>query len=593
MSQTPARRRHTPPRWVRWTLASAAVVLLCIGFGVSSATAHLSLGPHEAVYEVTHDGLVVADLGPLGTLEIDSPLPLGLGVDVIVKEIPADLAAMDQATTAATLTGDLDGYLQFFSSPQETIGSVARALVADAVRRALLALLGVAVVGTGTRLLLGPERRRELARTLGPRTWQITAGVVAVVLVTVTTSASSPAPPARGRPASHVFDGTALEGARITGRLAGVIDTYGGQLLNLYEENQRFYEAARVEVVAAWKAWEIRDAVRQSSQIAGQALVDPVIPPPAPGTEGTPGATPSPDETPAAVASPTVPAAPDPEELVTLLVVSDLHCNTGMTPLIREVARRAQVDVVLNAGDTTMNGTEVERVCVDSFATTVPAGGRMVVADGNHDSQLTSAREAAHGQVILDGGVVEVAGVRILGDRDALETRVGGGTNVAREVTPLEQSEALAETACADEQGVDLLLVHTPAAGLPALESGCVPFQVSGHSHRRAGPEPVGLGIRYVSASTAGAASGQPTVGPLRGTAEMTLLRFDPELRRVVDWQLVEVTPSGSATVYDRRPVPSAAVPEEVPPATLERGDTGTGEAPEGTGPDATPTATP
>ncbi len=598
MSQTPARRRHAPPRWVRWTLASVAVLLVCVGFGISTATAHLSLGPHEAVYHVTNDGLVVADLGPLGTLEIDSPLPLGLGVDVIVKEIPADLSAVDQATTLAALTGDLQSYLQFFSSPQEAVGSVARALIADAVRRTVLALGLVVLLGAGLRLLLGPARRRELSRELAPWTRDITAGVAVVALVVVAASASSAEGPERGRPASPVFEGTALEGARITGRLAGVIDTYGGQLVNLYEDNQRFYEAARVDLVSAWKAWEIREAVRQSGEAVGRALVDPVTPHPVTPDPGTPepvtpepGASPSPElspppvETPGGDPSPTVPGTPDAEQLVTLLVVSDLHCNTGMTPVIRELAARAEVDVVLNAGDTTMNGTAVERVCVDSFASVVPSGARMVVADGNHDSQITSASEAAHGQVILDGGVVEVAGVRILGDRDALETRIGAGTDVAREVTPLDQAEALAETACADEQGVDLLLVHTPSVGTPALESGCVPFQVSGHTHRRTGPEQVGLGIRYVSASTAGAASGQPTVGPLRGPAEMTLLRFDPESRRFVDWQLVEVAPSGGATVYDRRPVPGVTPPEEVPPEDLEAG-TGTQDPPAEDGPD-------
>jgi predicted phosphodiesterase len=601
------RRRRAPARWVRWTLAGLAALLVCAGFGVSTATAHLSLGPHEAVYEVTSDGLVVADLGPLGTLEIDSPLPLGLGVDVVVKEIPADRSAVDSSATLAALSGDLESYLQFFSSPQESVATVARALIADAVRRTLLALVVVGAVGVGVRLLLGPARRRELAAALAPRTWEITAGALVVTLVAVSASASGVSTPARaGRPASPVFEGTALEGARITGRLAGVVDTYGGQLVGLYEENQRFYAGARENLVAAWNAWEIREAVRTSrGEAAGQGLIDAVTPAPgvSPGDGPVPDAGASPDATlaqdpttsPDATGSPGETPSPspssDPEELVTLLVVADLHCNTGMTPVIREAARRAEVDIVLNAGDTTMNGTAVERVCVNSFASAVPPGARMVVADGNHDSVITSAQEAARGQVVLDGGVVEVAGVRILGDRDALETRVGGGTNVAREVTPSDQAEALAEAACADEQGVDLLLIHTSTVGTPALESGCVPFQVSGHTHVRSDPAQVGQGIRYVSASTAGAASGQPTVGTLRGTAEMTLLRFDPASRRFVDWQVVEVRPDGAATVYDRRPVPDVVPPEATAEAAEEAPEDG--GAPEGGTPTASPSPAP
>ncbi|MCK0117734.1 metallophosphoesterase [Isoptericola sp. S6320L] len=511
--------RPTPPRWLRWTLVAVAAVALCVGLGVTTASATLSLGPHEAEYAVDTDGLVVVDLGPLGTLEIDSPLPLGLGVDITVKEIPADLSAVGASSTLDRLVGDLDSYLQFYDSPQVTIDAATAALLTDAARRTLLALALLVLSGWGVRALLGADRRRELGRVLAPRTWQLTAGVLVVTFVGTSLVSSDVGVPRPGRPASAVFDGTALEGARITGRLAGVIDTYGGQLVELYDQNEAFYEAARDEVGSAWNAWEIRQAVRTA--LAEQP--------------------------------------PDDEGVVSLLVVSDLHCNTGMSTVIEEVAERSGAEVVLNAGDTTMNGTAVEKVCVDAFAAAVPDGAEMVVADGNHDSVLTSEQEAAHGQVILDGEVVEVAGVRILGDRDSLETRIGEGTQAAREQTPEEQAAALAATACEDD--VDLLLIHTPVVGLPALESGCVPLQVSGHTHQRSGPLQVGRGLRYVSASTAGAASGQPTVGPLRGTAEMTLLRFDPETHEWLDTQLIEVTPAGEATVYDRVPMPAVVPP--------------------------------
>ncbi|MEG3616672.1 metallophosphoesterase family protein [Isoptericola haloaureus] len=539
--------RRTPPRWLRWTLVVTAAVVACVVYGVTTASAELNLGPHEAVYEVDTDGLVVTDLGPLGTLEIDSPLPLGLGVDVTVQEIPADLTAVDDASTLDKLVGDLDRYLQFYDSPQITFDAVTWALVASAARRTVGALVVVALAAWGVRLLLGPRRRDELSATLAPRTWQLTAGAVVVGVVGSTLVAGDVTPPRAGRPASEVFAGTALEGARITGRLASVVDTYGGQLLELYEENEAFYAAADDDLHDAWRAWEIRDAVRTNL-----------------------GA-----------------ASPVPEDAVTMLVVSDLHCNTGMSPLIRSTAELSGTDVMLNAGDTTMNGTAVEKACVDSFAAAVPDDVPMIVADGNHDSVLTSAQEAAHGQVVLDGSVVEASGVRILGDRDVLETRIGEGTTVARERTPAEQAAELAATACA-EGDVDLLLVHTPVVGDPALESGCVPFQVSGHTHRRAGPVQVGQGIRYVSASTAGAASGQATVGPLRGTAEMTLLRFDPEDGRVLDVQVVSVNPAGQATVHDREPVP------EVVPAVGQLEPTAAPEAaPVTPSPEASPVATP
>jgi hypothetical protein len=111
---------------------------------------------------------------------------------------------------------------------------------------------------------------------------------------------------------------------------------------------------------------------------------------------------------------------------------------------------------------------------------------------------------------------------------------------------------------------VDLLLIHTPRVGNAALERGCVPVQLSGHTHLRAGPAPFGFGVRYVNASTAGAAPGEPTVGPLHGTAEMTVLRFDPETRRFIDYQLVEVRPDGRASVGYRVPFPASVAPPRV-----------------------------
>ncbi|MFI2101926.1 metallophosphoesterase family protein [Isoptericola sp. NPDC019693] len=544
-ARTP-RARRTPPRWARWTLAGVAAAVACLVFGVSTATAELGFGPHEAVYSVTNDSLVVVDLGPLGTLEVDSPLPLGLGVDVVVKEIPADLTTVGAANTLTALSQDLESYLQFFSSPDVAARSVALALVENALWRSLGAAALLVAVGFAVRWLLGAGRRRELADAMAPRTGEITAGVAVVALVVTTVTSGAVGSTAQGQPASPVFAGTALEGARITGRLAGVIDTYGGQLVKLYEDNEDFYAAANDDLSSAWGA---RLAVETVTAAADA---------------GTQFASPAPAEATAPVAPPR--AAPDgsaEDEPVTLVVISDLHCNTGMTPLIRTTIERSGADVVLNAGDTTMNGTSVEKVCVDSFASAVPRGVPMVVADGNHDSQVTSDQEAAHGQKILDGQVIEVDGVRILGDRDALETRVGVGTNVARERTPEQQAADLAATACEDRDGVDLLLIHTPAVGLDALDSGCVPFQVSGHTHSRSGPEQVGQGIRYVNGSTAGAAPNQPTVGPLHGTAEMTVLRFDPTTRRMLDVQVVTVTPDGAATVGDREPVPEVVPPTD------------------------------
>ena len=111
------------------------------------------------------------------------------------------------------------------------------------------------------------------------------------------------------------------------------------------------------------------------------------------------------------------------------------------------------------------------------------------------------------------------------------------------------------------EEGVGLLLIHTPGVGERALASGCVPAQISGHLHHRYGPERVDDAVRYISSSTAGATLGQPTVGPLNGVAEMTVLRWNPDTRRFVDYQLIQVRPDATATVSPRLKWPAALPP--------------------------------
>lgn len=587
-----ARRVH----WWRVTGLTALAVVVSVVFGVTTASVDMSLGPHTARYEVTTDATITVDLGPLGTLQIDSPLPLTLGVQATVKEIPDDLTEIDQATTLQALSGDLQTYLAFFTGPQATLTDVARALVIDAVRRSLVMLLLLTAGWWTGRVLLGAARRRELAGALRTHARQLVAGtaVFGVVAAVLTSSADQPAATTGSRPASAVFDGTPLEGARVTGRLGGVIDTYGGYVVDALRTNQEFYDAADAALVEAWDARSAAIAEQEERAAAQESTAQPgggdgestegvqdgagegtgdgtgdgaadgqgdTVPPEAALPDTALPDTALPDTTEDAADTPSSEGAtPAPEEdgpePVTVLVVSDLHCNVGMATVIRSLARQSGADLVLDAGDTTMNGTSVEQYCVTTFARAIPSGVPLVVSTGNHDSTETTAMYAKAGATILDGDVVEVEGLRVLGDNDPNETRVGAGGTRSTGESAADAGERLAETACDDEQGVDLLLVHTPAVGDASMDSGCVPAQVSGHFHKRSGPEQVGEGIRYVSSSTAGATLGEATVGPLNGTAELTVLRWDPATRLFLDYQLVSVYTDASVQVTDRLPWP-------------------------------------
>ncbi len=517
----------------RWIAVGLAVLLPSIAWGVATASAHGNFGPHTALYQITLDHEVTADVGPLGTLVIDSPVPV-LGARVVVREIPRGITSVEASTTLDALSRDLEKYVQLFNGPEATLQLAVRALIVDAVRRSAVAVVVLTALLLLLRAALGDQRRTELRMAARPHRVALVAAGTITVLVVGTITASEPLrpDPSADVAASSAFDGTPLEGARITGRLAGVIDTYGGYAVQAYRDNQAFYAAATDAVRVAWQASADRDerlaTVRRAS--------------PAAGTTGGP-----------------------PAEPVVMLLVSDLHCNIGMAEVIGAVAEPSGAQVVLNAGDTTLNGTAVESYCVTAFADALPDGATMLVVTGNHDSPETAAQERRAGMRVLEGEVVEVDGVRILGDADPRATRVGVGTTLVGDDDMTDLSSRLAQTACDDPDGVDLLLVHDPSAGDEALAQGCVPAQLSGHLHRRIGPSWLGHGTRYVSSSTAGAKLGATTIGPLNGIAELTVLRIDPDSGRVLDYRLVEIRPDASASVGLALTWPGGERPEPVP----------------------------
>jgi hypothetical protein len=277
----------------------------------------------------------------------------------------------------------------------------------------------------------------------------------------------------------------------------------------------------------------------------------PVAPSIAGGTVGTgrPSASWSASGSASAASTPPTVVAP-----VTIVLVSDLHFNVGMARVMGVRATLSGAQIVLDAGDTTINGTSVEEQCDSTFAAAVPDGVRLVTAPGNHDSAVTTKAYAKAGATVLSGKVVTVDGIRFFGDADPHQTLFGASTSTRHE-TEAEAGARIATDVCAAGD-VDILLIHNPRVGRPTLDRGCTPAQLSGHLHVRTDPQQVGEGIRYISSSTAGAKAGQPTLGPLHGTAELTVLQWDPTSRRFTSWQLVEIGVDGRATVHDPQPWP-------------------------------------
>jgi len=565
--QTPATRQT-----IRGLLAFLVTGLLAAALGVTTASTHSSLGPHEADYHVTLDRQISLQMGPLGAVIIDSPLPWPLGAEVVVREIPTDLQT--SGSPLPGLLADLEAYGQLFGQPEAAVADAVRGLVTDALGRTAVAWSLLLVLLAAGRLASRGRLRDELRAALSrPGVAVLTGAVVLAGATAVVVPQTRQATPAGYSPA--VLAGTPLEGARITGRLADVVAVYGQTVKSAFEENEAFYSLASENLVAAYEAEaeaprgrsrqspEGADAAPEAAPSDGTTAAGPTSgPSTADGTTADPstadGATADPSTANGATADPSTAAGPTADGLpsasatteepepdpVTLLMVSDLHCNVGMASVIATAIEQTGAEVLLDGGDTVMSGTSVESYCVNAFARAVPDGVPVVVSTGNHDSVTTAQQERQAGWTVLGGEVVEVAGVRILGDTDPTLTAVGSGTQQERDETVPEMEQRLAEVACAAAESgdpVDILLIHNPRAGTATLDAGCAPLQLSGHWHRTVGPEVAGAGTRYISTSSGGGAGGGATVGPLTGEAELTVLRVDRATGEPMDYRRIQV----------------------------------------------------
>lgn len=477
----------------RHLLLALATSVLALLFGVLTATADSTLGPHRATYAVDLSQRVVIDLGPLGAVHLDSPAA-PLGVTVTVHEIPAS----PQADFLAGVGADLAAYTQLASHPRAALTPAFHALVTDALGRAAVAgglgLILLTVLHTGDRPL---QLTRRNAFALG-----------AVVL----TATSLAILPSLMRPdvlteRAEVLAGTPFEGIRLSGRLADLVNAYGPSVVAAFEENEAFYDG-----VAATAARAFRPAVAVAAPRSGWDIAPPR----------------------------------DAADLTVAVFVSDLHCNVSMARVVRALADEVGADLVFNGGDTVVSGTAAESFCVNAFAQEIDVP--VVVAGGNHDSTLTADQSRGAGWHVLDGDVVEVANLRILGDTDPTFTAVGSGTRPGRDESMAAMGERLRDVACADG-GLDVLLIHNPRAASATAEAGCARLTLSGHLHRTVGPEVTAAGTwRYVSSSSGGGNNGGRTIGTLQSSADLTVLRFDAG-GAPVDHAVVTIAPSGAVTV--------------------------------------------
>ncbi len=190
---------------------------------------------------------------------------------------------------------------------------------------------------------------------------------------------------------------------------------------------------------------------------------------------------------------------------VAVLHVSDIHLNPQAFTLIRQLVDQFAIDVVVDTGDISDWGTEVEGRFADLIGRVdVP----YVFVRGNHDSQATRrAVQRQENAVVLDGRATTVAGLRIWGIGDPRFTpdkaQEGSGDDQQQVADDFATDTAAALRRADEAEPVDIALVHDPRTA--ADLGGIVPLVLAGHTHRRSVAD-LGDGTQLrVEGSTGGA----------------------------------------------------------------------------------------
>lgn len=595
-----------PRRW--WDARSVAfrkvtrtlVLLLLTGavsllVGLSTATASSPVGPHEAEWSTTLNSRLTLDLGPLGTISHASPAG-PFGVDVVIGEIPGEFSSsqVDTDSLGQALSADGSSYLTLISRPELTVQAGVHSLIADGLRRAgliesvILCLVAAGRLATGGRL-------RDTIRDGLSGTWAspligVTA-VVTVIGLLVPALRSDTVPGTRLDVLAH----TPLAQARLSGRVADVVQAYGDQIVGRLESNRAFYAQVDANLAAAWQASQevggVVDvtaasgavdtaAVReQADAVAARTGAATASPSPSPGA--SPGATTSPgaptgpgaSSSAAPGASPgatpqesATPALPTGAQAVaeygrtTAVLTTDLHCNLDMIALAGRLDALSGAQLHLDDGDLTMTGSSPEQVCVDALTDAIPSGVARVATIGNHDSEATANQLRARGWTVTNGTVQSAAGLRILGDVDA-DRSPAGGTYQRGSENSAQIGARLARTSCKAGADVDVVLIHQPYTFGPLVSEGCAPLLLAGHLHQEKGMSVSRGGNTTVTQLISGAGKGGTSIGPVTQDAYLHVLSFD-ENGALRGWRAVVVHPDASVTVgaWNGVPEPGSAL---------------------------------
>ena len=465
-------------------------------FGVGTMAfvpAQTKVGPHEADAYLTTDSIGSLDIGFLGSL--NEPVQLGgFGVRVDVHGV------QNEGTGAEELVSqqNTDKYIQLLSDPERDQAQVRSALKNHFIEGTAPAgaLLGASIFGA-FYVAMGPDTRRRRVEQMrnGPAKW-VALGVFATAVAGVGIWGAHQINQAEQRSGNlgAAFNGTGLQDVYAEGsELKYIVRTYGTYLA----EGEKFEQT-----------------VKSNLKLANE-------------------------QTPIITASQTT---------KTVLFEAGMKCNNVVAMNTAAIYNVANPNLLISAGDMAGTGTPLDSQCIETLAFRIK--GKKLIAPGNHDSNKAIQTMDENGFKILDGNIVNEAGLRVLGVINPRESIPLAGkrprAGVPSSETTTTLSSKLATLACNDKKGVDIAIANEPRVVSGIHGNSCAKLVISAvrGEHLVDVDQP-----QIMLASSSGADDGEINLGPPHSAGEWTLVEFDRETHQPRRYQIVRVEPDGSVDI--------------------------------------------
>lgn len=165
------------------------------------------------------------------------------------------------------------------------------------------------------------------------------------------------------------------------------------------------------------------------------------------------------------------------ESMVRVLHVSDIHNNPAAFDFMEQIVQNFNVDFIIDTGDITDYGTYLEDMVIKNLPNLQV---KYIFVTGNHDSPNTlEMLEAIDNVIVLDGEMINVKGINVLGFSDARSKTLS--IDSSDDMDNLRLKFAIREKLYNLEEKPDILAVHDPQAS--AALTGFVPIILNGHVH--------------------------------------------------------------------------------------------------------------